>query len=94
MFPCCFSTLGKAWQSLKAELRYHSEAHSKFAEEVSFKVIIMDHGRVTVLCYQSMYYSNLYVDINTVVIGGNHRCPIFYYHINKKEGIFNVAMCA
>lgn len=30
----CFSTLSKAWQSVKAELRYRSEAHSKFAEEV------------------------------------------------------------
>lgn len=46
--PCCFSTLGKAWQSLKAELRYRSEAHSKFAEEVSFKVIIMDCACVSV----------------------------------------------
>ena len=29
------STLGKAWQSVKAELRHRSEAHSKFVEEVS-----------------------------------------------------------
>lgn len=34
----CFSTLGKAWQSVKAELRYRSESHSKFAEQVSKKL--------------------------------------------------------
>ena len=29
-----YRTIGKAWQSLKAELRHRSEAHSKFAEKV------------------------------------------------------------
>ena len=31
---CICRSVGRAWQSLKAELRYRSEAHSKFAKEV------------------------------------------------------------
>ncbi len=29
-----YSTIGKAWQSMKAELRHRSEAHGKFVEQV------------------------------------------------------------
>lgn len=38
LFYC--RTLGKAWQSLKAELRHRSEAHTKFAEKVCTSLML------------------------------------------------------
>ncbi len=36
-----YSTIGKAWQSLKAELRHRSEAHGKFTEKVHLHALIL-----------------------------------------------------